>query len=147
VGAVGVVVVQEPFELASEAGLFGDEVAGEDRLPALIEDDGALHPFDAAVGLVAAGVDEPVLGAEPGDGGLELDRVELAAVEFLTVCQALRWDSDLVGTSATLERSGDSSFGPLVPSRHAGVGHAAPRCPELAGDREPLGHDGATLAH
>ena len=54
-GAVFVVVAEIAFEFAFEAGLLGDEVAGERELPAIFEDR-ALNPFDAAAGLLAAGV-------------------------------------------------------------------------------------------
>ena len=57
VGAVFIGVAQVAFEFAPEAGLLGDQVAGEGRLPAR-SDDRALDPLDAAVVLRSAGVDE-----------------------------------------------------------------------------------------
>ena len=56
-GAVFTEVAQVAFEFAPEAGLLGDQVAGEGRLPAR-SDDRALDPLDAAVVLRSAGVDE-----------------------------------------------------------------------------------------
>jgi hypothetical protein len=50
VGAFGVVVAEVALEIQPQPGLFGDEVAGERRLPPLIQD-GLLDPFDTVVGL------------------------------------------------------------------------------------------------
>src|SRR6266571_5103926 len=76
VGPVGVVVVQVPVQVESEAGVLGDEVAGERGLPAHLED-GLLDPLHHAVGLGAPGPDEQVAGPELGHRPLELGGAEL----------------------------------------------------------------------
>jgi len=50
VGAFGVVVAKVTVKVEPQPGLLGDEVAGEGRLPALVQD-GLLDPLDTAVGL------------------------------------------------------------------------------------------------
>lgn len=79
VGPVAVVVVEVDLEVLGQAGHLGDEVAGEGRLPAFVED-GELDAFHAAVGLGAAGADGPVIGTEAVQGGRELSGAELAGV-------------------------------------------------------------------
>src|SRR4029450_4054290 len=79
VGAFGVVVAQVAFQVEAEAGLFGDQVAGEGWLPAFIQD-GLLHAFHTAIGLWPAGADEAVGGREGGHGLAEDRRAELAGV-------------------------------------------------------------------
>ena len=50
VGPFGVVVAEIMFQVEPEAGLVGDQIAGEGGLPALLQD-GLLHPLDTAIGL------------------------------------------------------------------------------------------------
>jgi hypothetical protein len=83
VGPFGVVVAQIALQIQAEAGLLGDEIAGEGWLPAFVQD-GLLDSLDTAVGLRSAGTDEAVPGSQLGDGGLEGGRAELRGVEFLT---------------------------------------------------------------
>ena len=47
VGAFGVVVAQVALQIQAQPGLFGDQVTGEGRFPALVQD-GLLDPLDAA---------------------------------------------------------------------------------------------------
>jgi hypothetical protein len=49
VGPLGVVVAQIAFQVEAEAGLLGDEIAGEGGLPALVQD-GLLDSLHAPVG-------------------------------------------------------------------------------------------------
>ena len=79
VGAVFIGVAQVAFEFAPEAGLLGDQVAGEGLLPAC-SDDRALDALDAPVGLRSAGVDEALASAEFRDGPAERAGAELGAV-------------------------------------------------------------------
>ncbi len=76
--AVVVVVVQVAGEVAAQAGEADLEVAGEGGSPALFED-GAVQPFDVAVGLRAARTDLSVRGALRQPGG-ELAPPERGAV-------------------------------------------------------------------
>jgi hypothetical protein len=70
VGAFGVVVAEIALQVEPQPGLLGDEVAGEGRLPALIQD-GLLEPLDDAVELLWSSGQVGGLGA--GDQGLEDD--------------------------------------------------------------------------
>ena len=75
-GAVVVVGVEVFVEVALEGGRLGHERAGESWPPALLED-GQLEPFDAAVGVRPAGLDEALARAELFDGLAELPGAEL----------------------------------------------------------------------
>src|SRR5215218_9668079 len=55
--------IQVALQVELEAGLLGDQVAGEGWLPALIQD-GLLHPLDTAVRLGSTGPDKGMAGAE-----------------------------------------------------------------------------------
>ena len=79
VDAVVVVEAKVGIEFASEAGVAGEDVSGERGSPAFVEDC-FVERFDVAVGLGAAGVDAGVSGAEPVEGVLEVEAVELVAV-------------------------------------------------------------------
>jgi hypothetical protein len=63
VGPLGVVVAEIALQIQPQAGLLGDQVAGERRVPALLHDR-LLDPLHAAIGLKSAGADEAVAGAE-----------------------------------------------------------------------------------
>jgi hypothetical protein len=62
VGALAVVVAPIALQVEAEAGLLGDQVAGEGRLPALLQD-GLLDPLHAPIGLGPTGPDEALAGA------------------------------------------------------------------------------------
>jgi hypothetical protein len=78
-GSFGVVVAQGAFQIEAEAGLFGDQVAGEGGLPALLQD-GLLDPLHTPIRLGTAGPDEAVTGSQLSDAGLEGGRAELLGV-------------------------------------------------------------------
>jgi hypothetical protein len=79
VRAVGVVVVKELVEVASERGELGHEGAGEVGAPTFLED-GELHALDAAVACGAAGLDAPLVGPGGFDDLMEVGGDELRAV-------------------------------------------------------------------
>ena len=79
VDAVVVVELQVGIELASEAGIAGEDVSGERGSPAFVEDC-FVERLDVAVGLGAAGVDAGVPGAESVEGVLEVEAAELVAI-------------------------------------------------------------------
>lgn len=114
-----VVVVEHEvaLELAAKSHVFRDEIAGERRLPALLEDR-SLHPFDEAVGLGTPRPDERVQRAQVLERPIEDVIAELRAVVRAHALEVPADVSQIAG-HAVRKRRGESRVGVSRGSRAA----------------------------